>query len=491
MSAPDLADLTLDPNQPLQTQLYHRLVQSICNGRLTAGSKLPSSRRLSETLGVSRNTVIQVLEQLKAEGFLGSKPRQGVFISTSLPSHVAAIKEPDWQTSPRTSADDLPRLSTQGESLRNPRLAREKSQPFTPGLPDLEAFPFHIWNRLYRRHQSRLPLIGYGPSQGYLPLRQALAEYLRSSRGVRCCPDQIIITNGAQESLSLCAQVVLNPGDTVVMENPGYRRAHIAFEANRASLKMVGLKNNYLDVNALIKSSMRGKLLFTTPTHQYPMGGVMPAGDRLKLLDWAAQSGCWILEDDYDSEFSFKHRPVAALQGMAEYTPVLYMGSFSKTLQPGLRLGYLVVPKALVEVFAQAKEMLSGYSPLLSQAVVSDFIAEGHFVRHLRRMCINYREKWNNFCQLIRKDLEPQAKLIVNSAGMHVVIATSNMDDIDLSKKLSLQGFGSTPLSFFSPTKVLKSGLVLGFANTSSEDRKSCVKTLKNLLIPTLRTVLT
>jgi len=483
VSAPDLADLTLDPKQPLQTQLYRILVQSICNGRLTASSKLPSSRRLSETLGVSRNTVIQVLEQLKAEGFLTSRPRQGVFISKSLPPHVTTPKKLGWQAGPGRGTDILPALSTHGESLWNLHAAREESQPFTPGLPDLEAFPFHIWNRLYRRHQSRLPLIGYGPSQGYLPLRQVLADYLRSSRGVRCSPNQIIITNGAQESLSLCAQVVLNPGDRVIIENPGYRRARVAFQANRASLNIAGLKNNYLNVDALIKNSRQGKLLFTTPTHQYPMGGVMPAGDRLKLLDWAAQSGCWILEDDYDSEFSFQHKPVASLQGMAESTPVLYMGSFSKTLQPGLRLGYLVVPEALVQVFAHAKEMLSGHSPLLSQAVVADFIAEGHFVRHLRRMCISYREKWMHFCQLIRKELEPQAKLIASSAGMHVVLATPSWDDTDLSKKLSLQGFGSTPLSLFYSTKVLKAGLVLGFANTSFQDRKACVGILKKLLV--------
>lgn len=209
----------------------------------------------------------------------------------------------------------------------------------------------------------------------------------------------------------------------------------------------------------------------------------MPASDRLKLLDWAAQSACWILEDDYDSEFSFKHKPVSALQGMAEHTPVLYMGSFSKTLQPGLRLGYLVVPKPVVQEFAHAKEMLSGHSPLLSQAVVADFIVEGHFVRHLRRMRINYREKWTHFCELIRKELEPHAELIASSAGMHVVISTPNRDDIELSRKLAGQGFGSTPLSFFYPGNALRSGLILGFANTTSEDRKAFIKHIKEILI--------
>ncbi|BBM02124.1 hypothetical protein GL2_21980 [Microbulbifer sp. GL-2] len=354
--------------------------------------------------------------------------------------------------------------------------------PFTPGLPDLDSFPFHLWNRLYRRHQDRTALIGYGPSEGYQPLRQALAEYLRNSRGVRCSAEQIIITNGAQESLSLCAQVILNPGDTVTMENPGYRRARIAFQSAGADLHLAGLKNGSLDVESLTKHNHTAKLLYTTPTHQYPMGGVMPASDRLRLLDWAASSEAWILEDDYDSEFSFVHKPVAALQGMAEDTPVLYMGSFSKTLQPGIRLGYMVVPKSVIQVFNHAKEMLSGHSPLLSQAIVADFIEEGHFVRHLRKMRINYREKWLHFCDLARDKLEPQAQLIASSAGMHLVLATPGRNDLELSKQLAQHRFGSTPLSFFYPDKSLNHGLVLGFANTNKQQREDCIELLQSFL---------
>ncbi|WP_444901033.1 PLP-dependent aminotransferase family protein [Microbulbifer sp. SSSA007] len=478
MSVPDFTDLTLDRAQPLQAQLYRMLVQRICSGRLSTGSKLPSSRRMSASLGVSRNTITQVLEQLKAEGFLTSRSGQGVFVCASLPPHVEAPQRMSWQS----DTDHPPQLSTFGESLRNAPLAREKLLPFTPGLPDLDSFPFHLWNRLYRRHQDRTALIGYGPSQGYQPLRQALAEYLRNSRGVRCSAEQIIITNGAQESLSLCAQVILNPGDTVTMENPGYRRARIAFQSAGADLHLAGLKNGSLDVESLTKHNHTAKLLYTTPTHQYPMGGVMPASDRLRLLDWAASSEAWILEDDYDSEFSFVHKPVAALQGMAEDTPVLYMGSFSKTLQPGIRLGYMVVPKSVIQVFNHAKEMLSGHSPLLSQAIVADFIEEGHFVRHLRKMRINYREKWLHFCDLARHKLEPQAQLIASSAGMHVVLATPGRNDLELSKKLAEHRIGSTPLSFFYPDKSLNHGLVLGFANTSKQQREDCIDLLQRFL---------
>ncbi|WP_444919895.1 PLP-dependent aminotransferase family protein [Microbulbifer sp. CnH-101-G] len=486
MSSPDFADLTLDPRQPLQSQLYRNLVEWICSGRLTAGSKLPSSRRLSSTLNISRNTVTLVLEQLKAEGFVTSHVGQGVFVSNTLPAYVQKPQHQAWYSQDSDGTAPLPGLSALGRKLQTATAFKTDSGvslPFSPGIPDLNAFPLAIWSRLYRRHKDRFPLLGYGHSQGHPPLRQALAEYLRSCRGVLCDQDQIIMTNGAQEALSLCAQVLLEPGDTATIENPGYRRARWVFQTCGAKLALAELQNGYLDVDALIKSQLHGKVLYTTPTHQYPMGGVMPASERLKLLDWASKTQCWILEDDYDSEFSFKHKPVAALQGMAEHTPVLYMGSFSKSLQPGLRLGYLVVPKPFVQAFARAKEMLSGHSPLLTQAVIADFIEEGHFVRHLRKMRLNYRDKWLHFGDLIREKLEPQAQLIASGAGMHVVLSTPNRDDVDLSRKLARHNFGSTPLSFFYPDNPLDTGLVLGFANTSKQQREDCIDILKGHLI--------
>ncbi|WP_444943591.1 PLP-dependent aminotransferase family protein [Microbulbifer sp. ZKSA006] len=483
MSAPEFADLTLDPHQPLQGQLYRQLVRWICAGRLPAGTQLPSSRRLAESLAISRNTVTQVLDQLKAEGFLSSHPGKGVFVSREVPAQLQKPQGRNWR---EPANRPLPPLSSYGNLLQTLPAGRGSADlglPFSPGLPDLKAFPHSIWNKLYRRHQSRVALAGYGQAQGYLPLRLALSNYLRNSRGVRCTAEQIIITNGAQEALNLCALTALNPGDRVYSENPGYRRARSAFQAVGAELLPAQLNNKHLDVERLIKSATGAKLLFTTPTHQYPMGGVMPASARIKLLDWATRANCWIIEDDYDSEFAFQHKPVAALQGMGENTPVLYMGSFSKTLLPSLRLGYLVVPRASAAAFIHAKEMLSGHSPLITQAVAADFLSEGHFVRHLRKMRVLYREKWQHFCQLIRQNIPAPAKLIATSAGMHLVISTPQRDDITLSKKLREHGFGSTPLSlFYPPQKAENSGLVLGFANTDAEQRAACVNILSTLL---------
>ncbi|WP_444896229.1 MocR-like pyridoxine biosynthesis transcription factor PdxR [Microbulbifer sp. SSSA005] len=482
MSAAELTDLTLESGQPLQEQLYRQLVDWICNGRLAAGTKLPSSRRLAESLSISRNTVTLVLDQLKAEGFLTSHPGKGIFVSPELPAYTNKTHRQGWQAQRNRYLPSLSHYGDFAQTLSWDKNSEDQSLPFTPGLPDLSAFPFTIWNKLYRRHQSRLALTGYGQSQGYLPLRMALTEYLRNSRGVRCNAEQIIITNGAQEALNLCALVAINQGDKVYIENPGYRRARVAFQSVGAKLVPANLKDKYLDVDKLVNSTTEAKLLFTTPTHQYPMGGVMPAGERIKLLDWATQANCWIIEDDYDSEFSFQHKPVAALQGMGENTPVLYMGSFSKTLLPSLRLGYLVVPKSTVAAFTQAKEMLSGHSPLITQAVVADFLDEGHFVRHLRKMRASYMKKWEHLCQLIREEIPPPAGLIANSAGMHLVISTPGHDDITLSKKLREYGFGSTPISLFYSNKNEDSGLVLGFANTTFEQRADCVKILaKNL----------
>ncbi len=477
MESADFTAMALDTGAPLQQQLYQQLVDWICSGRLPAGCKLLSSRRLAQDVGVSRNTVILVLEQLKAEGFIRAVAGKGVYINERLPDYTEMADVHDRAP----DSESLPSLSEFGQSLAaRPRIA-SASLPFTPGIPDVSAFPGKIWASLSRRHQDRAVLMGFSDEQGYLPLREALATYLRLSRGVRCDADQIIITDGAQQAISLCAQLALNPGDRALVENPGYRRARQAFLARGAVLQGCDLLNNYLDVDALQTVSADARILYTTPTHQYPLGGIMPAADRLRLLQWAAQTSTWILEDDYDSEFCFQQKPVAALQGMTANAPVLYMGSFSKTLFPSLRIGYLVVPKDTVGAFVQAKNYISGESCLMTQATIADFINEGHFVRHLRRMRLNYQEKWQHFYGLISDKLSSKARLVGQGAGMHVVIETE-ADDLKLCRKLARAGFGSSALSEYSLESSVHRGLVLGFANSTVEQRHAVVNYLASEL---------
>ncbi|WP_192879378.1 PLP-dependent aminotransferase family protein [Microbulbifer sp. A4B17] len=484
MSAPDFSDLFLDRNQPLQKQLYKVLTNWITNGRLAAGAKLPSSRRMSECLKISRNTVTQVIEQLKNEGFLFSRAGTGVFVSYQLP-HCVNSKINNLQFGNSNNWSDLPALSKHSEilKLQSPQLLQWPSNlPFSPGVPDLRAFPFSIWNKIYRQHQDRVSISGYGEPIGYFPLREKLSEYLLLSRGVRCSPDQIIITNGRQEAVNICAQTILNYGDTVLMENPGYRGARIAFGSMNAKIRLIELKENRLDVCQILKENLGAKIIYTSPTHQHPMGGIIPPLERSKLLDWAGRSKCWILEDESNSLFSFTEKPQAALQGMRENSPVIFIGSFNRVLIPSLRLGYLVAPKPLVSAFTNTKSFFSGPSTSLYQAVLADFMEEGHFVRHVRKMQKCYREKWKHFCELIKSQLEPYVTLVKSSASMYVIIITPNYNDIYLAKKLNQRGFGSAALSLSYANKPNKSGLMIGCVNTTRLQREQFVEYLKGLL---------
>ena len=483
MEVPSFHSIQFTDQSPLQTQLQTHLRNWICEGRLSPGTKIPSSRRLSSELAVSRNTITLAIEQLRSEGFFDTIPGKGVYVAESLPVNINGIKHIDWQYKVAK-----PELSSFAKELAaKPLYEHGLTLPFTPGIPDLDAFPTKIWNTVQRRHHNRTYLMGYNGNQGYAPLREALAEYLRLSRGVRCQANQIIITHGAQQAISLCAQILINKEDEVLVENPGYMGAKKAFNARGAKLTPCHLSENGIAVDALVSTDNKTgpyKLMYCTPTHQYPLGGILPASDRLKLLDWAAQNNTWIIEDDYDSEFHFHHKPVAALQGMAENTPVIYMGSFSKTLFPALRLGYLVVPQELVDIFIKAKSFMSGESPLLPQAVIADFILEGHFTRHLRRMRLLYQEKWQHLHQLLLDKLKGKVTPIAKSAGMHLAIKIPNCDDNALANALKAEGFGSSPLSVYYLDTPMMTGLVLGFANTNIQQREKLVATLDRLITP-------
>ncbi|RDE22749.1 PLP-dependent aminotransferase family protein [Motiliproteus coralliicola] len=478
---PHLDEILLDRAKPLQQQLYRQLHQLILQGRLRPGFRLPSSRRLAETLGVSRNTVTLVLEQLKQEGFLISRVGSGCYVNRQLPQDCLGLDAAVWESSVHP-----PELSLYAQGLEEYRMRADADEgsadlPFTVGLPDLTCFPAATWSRILRRHSDRTCLMGFDDPMGYPPLREALSNYLAASRGVRCKPEQVLITQGAQQALALCALVLLNPGEQVLVENPGYAGAREALLARGAKLEPLPMGPQGVDTAAL-PSQTEARLMYCTPTHQYPLGGILSAAQRLQLLDWAASQRLWIIEDDYDSEFHFHAKPIAALQGMAPHTPVIYMGSFSKTLLPASRLGYLVVPESLANTFATAKRYQGGDSPMLLQAAAADFIAEGHFVRHLRRMRQCYQRKWDHIHDLLIP-LAGRVESLAESAGMHLVLQIDGVDDRVLCRAFHEQGFGGTPLSsyYLEGTKP-RQGIVLGFAHSSRAEREDAVAVLKQLL---------
>lgn len=469
-------DIRLEGTAPLQQQLYQQLSQRILRQRYLPGSRLPSSRQMAQDLGVSRNTVNAVYDQLKAEGFLQSHAGKGVFVHEDIAKTVKpAGPGPEH---PIRTAMALPPLPA--HTRTNIRTAEDANLPFQPGLPDLDAFPIRSWNRILHHQESRRALRGYDSIQGYRPLRRAIADYLRTSRGVRCGEHQVIITNGAQQALSLIADVFLQPGDRVLCENPGYRGARYALGRYGNPLVPVPLKNQVLDVAALDDLGP-ARLLSCTPTHQYPMGGVLDLSQRMALVQWAQRNECWIIEDDYDSEFHFYHKPFAAIQGMFDNAPVLYVGSFSKTLMPALRVGYLVVPESVTEPILSAKRVSGGETPLLAQATIAEFIDSGQFGRHLRRMRQLYQEKWKLFQQKVTEELDGLVHPVAESAGMHLVLEGS-FDDLALSQWLETRGFGSTPLSAHFIGKQVQTGLVMGFASASERQIDECVATLRAAL---------
>ncbi|WP_421865509.1 PLP-dependent aminotransferase family protein [Motiliproteus sp.] len=478
---PHLEEIQLDRSRPLQQQLYRQLHQLILQGRLQPGFRLPSSRRLAKELGVSRNTITLVLDQLKQEGFLSSRMGSGCYVNRQLPQDCLGLEASVWDSSVRP-----PVLSRYAQGLEEHGMRAEDAQgaadlPFTVGLPDLTRFPASTWSRILKRHSDRTCLMGFDDPMGHQPLREALSHYLAASRGVRCQPQQVLITQGAQQALALCALVLLNPGEQVLVENPCYAGAREALLARGAQLEPLPMGPQGVDTTAL-PSHTQARLMYCTPTHQYPLGGILSAGQRLQLLDWAASKGLWIIEDDYDSEFHFHAKPIAALQGMAPHTPVIYMGSFSKTLLPASRLGYLVVPEALAATFAKAKRYLGGDIPMLLQAAAADFIAEGHFVRHLRRMRQCYQHKWDHL-QALLEPLAGRVETLAESAGMHLVLQIDGVDDQALCQAFLRNGFGSTPLSsYYLQGTSPRHGLVLGFAHSNGAGREAVVRLLHRLL---------
>ncbi|OZG74716.1 GntR family transcriptional regulator [Hahella sp. CCB-MM4] len=473
-------DLTIDSNQPLQVQLYQQLAQRIIDQRFQPGSQMPSSRQLAADLGISRNTVLAVYDQLKAEGFLQTQSGRGVFVHSDITS---VLRSPLGSKTPRRSISALkPKINTLNiDPIRTSDL--DNNLPFTPGLPDIREFPIRHWNRVIHHQENRRPLMGYDGMQGYLPLRQAIAGYLRSSRGVHCHADQVIITNGAQQALSLVADIFLQPGDSVLIENPGYRGSRYALGRYGHKLVPVPLKDQVLDVHSLPMAG-QAKLLYCTPTHQYPLGGILDLSQRLTLLNWAIENNTWIIEDDYDSEFHFYNKPIAAMQGLLDNSPVLYLGSFSKTMMPSVRIGYLVVPEFLVDDFVAMKRITSGESPLFIQAALTEFIESGQFVRHLRRMRQLYREKWEYFQSLVMTSLADVLTPVAESAGMHLVLE-GQFDDLALCHWLREKGFGSAPLSAHfidghsEGSHSPRSGLVLGFASANQTQMRNCVELIR------------
>jgi GntR family transcriptional regulator/MocR family aminotransferase len=489
----DLAALAVDPTQAISryAQLYNALRDAILSGRMVPGARLPSTRDLCHTLGVSRNTVTAAFEQLVAEGYLESRVGDGTYVSPALPDellHVHTDRLPAQRT-----VDELPlHLSTRFHTLVNTPMGgstdEDAPRAFRTGIPALDAFPYAIWSRLVaRRWRNPIPeLLTYGDAAGYLPLRQAIADYLRAARGVHCTVDQVLITAGSQHALDLITQVLLDPGDPVWIEDPGYRGARAALLGVGAKLVPVPVDEEGLSVAAGIQRAAHARMAYVTPSHQYPTGVTMSVARRLALIEWAHRVDGWILEDDYDSEYRYQGRPLAALQGLdtqERQRRVLYTGTFSKVLFPGLRLGYVVTPPQLTAAFTQALHLAHRYLSVMDQAVLADFITAGHFARHIRRMRALYATRQAVLIDAIRHELAAWLTVDATPAGLHLVgWLKDGLDDRVVAEAAAAQGIDVAPVSSYTLLPDGRHGLVMGYAMLSEAEIVAGVRTLKRAL---------
>ena len=452
---------------PLYRQIYKRLQTAILMGQLLPGTRLPSTREMATELEVSRNTVMNAFEQLLAEGYLEGYVGSGTFVSRSLPDDLLQARANRKRTSSVLPKER--RLSRRGKVLAThfAMLTRpvRKSPPFTLGIPALDEFPVAVWSRLVSRQWRKLPrnLLDYGDSAGYKPLRKAIAAYLGPSRGVRCEPEQIIIVSGTQQAFDLAARVLLDPNDVAFTEEYSYVAANAALIGGGARLVPVPVDEEGLNISAKVVQGEDARIVFVTPSHQYPLGVTMSLARRLALLDWANRSKAWILEDDYDGEYV--GRNVDALQGLDKNGRVIYLGTFSKVLFPSLRIGYMVVPPDLVAGFAAARAMVGWCSPTVDQAVLTDFIADGHFARHIKRMRPLYVERQAALVNAARVELQRLLEFRPGGTGIHLMgWLPDEIDDQAATRAAVACGVAVQPLSSFTVkgNRSLRNGLVLG-----------------------------
>lgn len=468
---------------PLHQQLYEELRKSILGGRLYPGQRLPSTRELATALGLARATVVQSFAQLLSEGYLEARSGSGTFVAAALPDEIS-------RALPADAAERAPRatiaLSAYARNLRSaaplePRVPAS-SINFRDGRPAFDRFPIAIWRRLLARHtRASVAMLDYSADPGgHLPLREAIARYLSRARAVRCSAENVVVVAGSQQAIDLCARVLLDHGDIVAVEDPGYAGARANFLAHGADLLAIPVDERGMAVEGLFRhAGAPVKLVYVTPSHQFPTGAVLPLERRLALLRWAHRSGAIVLEDDYDSAYRYGERPMPALAGLDEGEGVIYVGTFSKVLFPALRIGYMVVPKSLTGLFVRAKAYSDRQSPLLEQHALTDFIEEGHFERHLRRTRALYAQRRAALLRYLTETFGDAVRVAGDNAGMHVLARFSTpFENADLVRRAAAEGVFLTnaqPL-YLGPDG--KGAFVLGFAELDEARLREGVRRL-------------
>lgn len=474
------------PPRPAGTPSFHWLRNSlrteILSGRLDPGSRLPASRDFARQYHLARGTVLVAFDELCAEGYLEARKGSGTYVSTILPERLLQ---------PQQAAGNEAHAVIEGKQHLSAFAARvepfsltvsPESLAFRTNLPALDLFPLTLWAQVAARcvRKASIQMLLGCEAQGYLPLREAVAHYARSSRGVSCVADQVVIVSGIQEGLDLAARLLLNPGDKVLVEDPGYQGAYAAFRSAGARLVTVPLD---AEGAAPKESALRNcRLFYVTPGHQYPMGTTMSLRRRLELLAWARKYETTIFEDDYDSEFRFSGRPIPAMQGLDRGGRVIFAGSFNKVLFPSLRLAYLILPPTLTDVFVRTKTISTRHQSLLDQAVLCDFIEQGHFGRHLRRMRKTYEERLSFLLESTHLHLGEHLEISKIEAGLQTIgLLHNNLSAESVAQRAAAENIDVVPLSRYSCSVSIPEGLQIGFAAVHEKEIKAGVLKLASI----------
>jgi GntR family transcriptional regulator/MocR family aminotransferase len=469
---------------PLHKQIYDSYREMIVTGKLRPGQQIPSTRALTTELKISRIPLLTAYSQLLAEGYFETHKGAGTFVCSSLPDQMPRL-------------DGVVTSSTRSAFRARPVAHRMRilppferppwfgPGPFSVGEPACDEFPFKIWSSLVARHCRNNPpsTFYYGHPLGLEPLRDAICEYLTTARRVRCTPKQLIITSGSQQALEISARVLLDPGTPVWVEEPSYWLTQQVVRLAGAQLIPVPVDGEGIKVSAVLERHRKARVAYVAPSHQYPLGSTMSASRRLQLLDWAQNSGSWIVEDDYDSEYRYENMPVASLQGLDSNARVIYIGTFSKVLFPSLRIGYVVVPEDLINHFVAARRVMDITASYLPQAVLTDFIREGHFARHIRRMRQLYQERRTALVNALRKEFGPTLEILGAEAGMHLLmLLPKGCRDLDIANRAARQKLWVTPLSSCYLKDPRSQGLILGFGGTRAVEIPRAVRQLAGVV---------
>ena len=479
-----IISITRKAPKSLYRQVYEGYRKAILEGSLRAGQRVPSSRVQAAELQVSRIPVLNAYAQLLAEGYFESRVGSGTVVSRSLPERSGAGQAGRETSTKRTSTRRAISKRCAKLPARERFFAGRGLGPFLASQVSSEHFPLRIWNRLVTRHARRTGArtLDYGDPMGLKELREAIAGHLRTARGVRCEASQMVIVSGSQQGLEITARVLLDAGDRLWIEEPGYAYARSVFEFSGCKIVPVPVDEEGLNVAIGVKKYRKARAALVTPSHQYPLGVTMSASRRLQLLDWAESNRSWIIEDDYDSEYRYESMPVTSLQGLDRNSRVVYIGTFSKVLFPSVRLGYIVAPEDLVERFLAVRFAMDIGPATFHQAVLADFIREGHFSRHVRRMRAVYAERRSVLIQCIQEELGTRVEIGGAQAGMHFCMMVKRISDREVAERAAARGITLVPLSRLYYGKAMRQGFIVGFGSTPVEQIPGAVRELRDAM---------